>query len=80
MTGANVFMENNSSPVTITNFLSPYAGQMITIAFNDSNTTVQSNSNVRLQGNADFNGTSLDTLTLLNTNGMQWVEVTRSVN
>jgi len=80
VSGGNVFSVSNAAPTTITNFINASAGQMIILVFNDGNTTVQSGGAISLQGNTNFNGTSNDTLTLVNTNGMNWFEVTRSVN
>ena len=68
----------NASNTTITNFLDGHEGQIITLQFVDSNTTVKYTNNViELSGAADFSPTADDTLTLRNIAGV-WVEVSRT--
>lgn len=77
--GTNLLYISNGSPTkTITNFTGGVANQQLTLVFNDSFTTVQSNTNIRLSG-GNFTSTQFDTLTLLFT-GTEWVELSRSVN
>lgn len=74
-----VFVANNSSSTTITNFVDGIDGQEIVIYFNNGNTTIQNNANVKLAGAVNFVGTAADTLSLLNISGV-WYEKSRSVN
>lgn len=50
----NQFITDNSTPITVTNLLYPIVGQSITIIAGDSNTTIQNNSNIDLEGGIDF--------------------------
>jgi hypothetical protein len=73
-------VKNTSGPVTMTNLLDGKRDQLVILCFEDNNTTVQSGSNFRLAGGVSFNFTLLDMLTLLNVDGITWVEVSRSIN
>jgi hypothetical protein len=68
----------NGGGVTITNFDDGVTNQVITLFFNDSNTTVNRD-NCALAGGANFTGTANDTLTLMKSATI-WVEIARSVN
>jgi len=68
----------NSSPITITNFLNGIPGQIITLYFSDSNTTID-RSNCYLLGGLNFTSTAADTITLIYISGF-WYEVSRSIN
>lgn len=68
----------NSDPTTITNFDDAYDGQVITLYFSDSNTTIN-RSNAYLAGGANFVSTANDTLVLQKL-GSVWLEMSRSVN
>ena len=73
-------VHNSGGPVNMTNMLGGKRDQMITLRFEDNNTTVQNTANLRLAGAASKTFKILDTLTLLNVDGTTWVEVCRSVN
>ena len=51
---SNFFNTANSVATTITNFLNGYTGQVIYVLANDTNTTVQHNVNITLQGGVNF--------------------------
>jgi len=70
---------NSSAPVTITNFDGCRADDIKYIIFADSNTTIQHNANIALQGGADFIGIADDTIVLI-FDGSTWFELTRSLN
>jgi hypothetical protein len=74
----NVFTTANTGNPTITDFDGGAAGQTITIVFGDATTTVQDSGHLHLNGN--FTPSADDTLTLVNTNGTDWYEVSRSAN
>ncbi len=80
VTGHKIW-KTNTSVVTITNFNDAYDGKELTIIFVNSNITIQNNTNIKLAGGSDFNGSADDTLKLVydrNTN--VWFEVSRSIN
>jgi hypothetical protein len=68
----------NASATTITNFDDGYDGQVLTLKFADSNTTIN-RSNTYLAGNVDFTSSVDDTLVLRKI-GIYWFEVSRSLN
>lgn len=68
----------NSGATTITNFDDGYEGQVLTLHFTDSNTTIN-RSNAYLAGGVNFTSSIHDTLTLRQISG-KWYEVARSVN
>lgn len=68
----------NGGPTTITNFDDGYEGQVITLLFNDSNTTINRD-NAYLSGGTNFTSTANDMLTLRKY-GNFWIEIGRSVN
>lgn len=76
--GVSHMVVANSSPTSITNFTNAVTGQILTLLFNDANTTVTRN-NAYLSGGANFTSTANDTLTLIQNGGL-WYEVSRSVN
>jgi hypothetical protein len=76
--GVSLMIITNSSPTSITNFTNAVTGQILTLYFNDSNTTVTRN-NAYLSGGANFTSTVYDTLTLIYI-GPYWYEVSRSIN
>jgi hypothetical protein len=70
----------NSSPTSITNFTNAVNGQILTLQFTNSNTTITRN-NAYLSGGVNFVSTAADTLTLIyNGSDALWYEVCRSVN
>jgi hypothetical protein len=77
--GSNLLSITNTGATTITNFTNGTQNQVVTIYFNDGNTTIQSNANIRLTGGVDFTGTQYDTLRVFYT-GSVWLEISRSVN
>jgi hypothetical protein len=79
VSGTNLLSITNAAATTITNFTNGTQNQVVTIYFNDGNTTIQSNANIRLTGGVDFTGTQYDTLVLLYI-GSIWLEISRSVN
>lgn len=62
----------------VTNFLGGHAGQLISIRFGDGNSTVKA-TNIYLAGAVDMVGTGADQL-LLQYDGTNWREISRSVN
>jgi len=64
---------------TITDISDGVLGQEVVFVFLASNTTMQSNSGIRLMGSQNFQGSINDTLTLIYT-GSIWVEKCRSLN
>lgn len=69
---------NNSGPVTITNFTNGYTGQIITLYFTDTNTTVD-RSHCQLAGSVNFTSTTKSSLTLLKTSA-DWYEIGRTTS
>ena len=69
----------NTSNTTITNFDNAVDGQLVTLHFTNSNTTLQSNASVALSTGANFSATTDDTITLQFSSN-KWVELSRSVN
>jgi hypothetical protein len=78
VSNTNFLVIVNSSPTTITNLLDGVEGQVVTLWFNDSNTTVD-RSNAFLSGGVNFVSTVNDTLTLRKF-GSYWYEIARGVN
>jgi hypothetical protein len=76
--GASYMTIINSSPTTITNFTNAIQNQIITLKFDDSNTTIN-RSNAYLSLGLNFTSSATDTLTLIYI-GSLWYEVSRSVN
>jgi hypothetical protein len=76
--GVSCMVITNASPTTITNFTNAVSGQILTLIFTDSNTTVARN-NAYLSGGLNFTSTASDTLTLI-CSGTEWFEVSRSIN
>lgn len=68
----------NASGVTITNFANGIEGQVLTLVFADSNTSV-SRANAALAGGANFVSSASDTLTLVKGPG-PWLEIGRAAN
>lgn len=67
---------NNSGATTITNFDDFVEQTTFSLYFNDNNTTIQSNPNILLQGDADFEGKLYDIITFRKLpNG--WLEIAR---
>ena len=78
VTGVSYLAITNSSPTTITNFTGAIENQVITLYFNDSNTTIN-RSNAYLSLGLNFTSTAADMLTLIYING-NWYETARSIN
>jgi len=76
--GVSHMLITNSGATSITNFTNAVNGQILTLIFNDANTTVTRN-NAYLSGGVNFTSTANDTLTLIQNGGL-WYEVSRSVN
>jgi hypothetical protein len=68
----------NGGATTITNVDDGYQGQVLTLTFTDSNTTID-RTNAYLAGGTNFTSTANDILVLQKI-GSFWVEVSRSVN
>jgi hypothetical protein len=77
--GSRTAMATNSSATTVTDLLNGYKGQLLTVLFTDSNTTLQHGSNFKLAGGVDFVSTADDSITLVY-QGAHWQEVSRSLN
>jgi hypothetical protein len=77
--GLNLYYVSNSGSTTITNLTGGTQYQQLAIVFGNSNTIIQSNTNIRLNNGNNFVATNNDTLTLLFINSI-WVEICRSVN
>jgi hypothetical protein len=77
--GLNLCYISNTSSTTITDLTGGTNRQELLLYFEDDNTTIENNSNIKLNGGINFNGTTFDTLKLLYT-GTIWVELCRSVN
>jgi hypothetical protein len=79
--GCSFLSITNASPTTITNLDGPAEnGQVVTLFFNDSNTTINRD-NALLAGGSNFTGSASDTLTLRYISASSvWVELCRSVN
>jgi hypothetical protein len=80
VSGANYLIIDNSNVpagIIITDFTGGKLGQQLLLIFKDSNTTINSNTTIRLS--QPFISTNNDTLTLF-FDGSSWVEVSRSVN
>ena len=75
----NVFKTNNGRGTTIVNFTYGVESQQITIMTNDSNTTVEHNLDIKLNGSANFAMGSGDTLTLIKYDDGDWHEIARMV-
>jgi hypothetical protein len=73
--------KTNTSVVTITNFDDAYDGKELTIIFTNSNVTIQSNSNIKLENSLNFNGSTNDTIKLVyDRYNHIWFEQSRSLN
>jgi len=68
-----------SGTVTITNLDECRADDLKYIIFSNNNTTIQNNSNIKIQGGVDFNGNTGDTIVLIY-DGSSWYEISRSLN
>ncbi len=79
VSGGRVFRTTNTSATTITNFDDGADGQEIIIQVNDSNTTIQNNSNIKLQGGQNFTPAQYDTI-MLSKLSTYWLEESRSLN
>lgn len=77
--GLNWVASQPSAALIITNLLGGFTGDRLTIQATNSNTTVQNNANLLLQGSTNFVMTNNSTLTLLKTAGV-WVETSRSAH
>jgi len=81
VSGSNQFITANTGATSITNLDGTVDGQEIRILFNDGNTTIVSNTILRLAGGVDFVGTTKDVLKLMySPTTSDWYEVSRSVN
>lgn len=78
--GYRAWITANTGATVITNFPGADDGKEIVVVFRDNNTTITNNANIALQGGANFNGTTDDTMKLVFITGLGWFEVSRSVN
>jgi len=76
---ADVFAVANTGGITITAFDDGRVGQVLTLIFEDGNTTVADGANLHLAGGANFVSSADDVLVLI-FDGTHWYEVSRSVN
>jgi len=76
--GLDVLTLSPSSATTVSNFSGGTQGQILTLFFTNSNTTLK-NTNLFLQSAADFISTSSDSLTLIYLSGF-WRETGQSIN
>lgn len=74
----NKFIFSNTIATTITDFINGERGQEITIILNDTVTTIQNNSNIKLKGGVDFRPTNLLSNITLVRLGDKWIETTRT--
>jgi hypothetical protein len=72
--GKSLMLTANTAATTVTNLTNGYAGQVVTIRFNDSNTTVAHNSTIKLRGGANRIFTTGTTLTLISSSSV-WYEI-----
>lgn len=77
--GIDFLSITNSGATSITNLTNGESKQLVTLFFNDANTTITNNATIKLAGAVNFVSTANDTLTLRNLSGV-WYEVSRSVN
>ena len=78
--GVSHMYVTNTVSTSITNFTNAVNGQILTLIFNDSNTTITRN-NAYLFGGLNFTSTANDTLTLIySAPNSSWYEVCRSLN
>jgi hypothetical protein len=72
---------NPTSAIDITQVSDGEANQLITLYFENGNTTIKHNTWIRLTGGLDYTGTagSVLTLTKVNSSTAAWLEVSRSV-
>jgi len=68
---------SNARPTTISNLINGAVGQTVVLRFLDGNTTVD-HTQIRLTGGVDFISTPNATLVLVQDNGRQWDELSRS--
>jgi hypothetical protein len=73
----NVMLINNAGATTMTNITDGVDGQVLFLAFNNANTTVQHNASVVLNDGADWTPGGNSTLTLAYVAG-KWREIGRS--
>jgi hypothetical protein len=77
--GGEHFKTANTGATVITNFDDPANepgadGQKITILFQDTNTTIQHNANINLQGGIDFGASAVGDIMHLVYDGSRWEE------
>jgi len=78
--GGAIFRTNNTVSVTISQFTGGRAGQVITVIFNDNNTTISHNTGyIALSGSTNWSPSANDTITLIY-DGNKWIELYRSDN
>jgi hypothetical protein len=75
----NLLYLANSAVRTITNFASARPNQLLTLVFENGNTTIVNGAPIKLAGGVNFAGKADDSLVLLFTTSGIWVEVGRSV-
>ena len=79
--GVETALASNSTSTTITNFDNARDGQKFTIIFTNGNTTIASNTVIRLASGSNFTGSQYDTLTLVYSSSTgDFHEIGRSVN
>lgn len=77
-TTARLYRTGNTKPTIITNFDDGHDEQDIVILFGDSETTIDSNENIKLMGELPLEGLPYDTITLRYKDKV-WVEVKRTL-
>lgn len=73
-----VFFSNSATLLTITDLKYGSLGQVITILFNNSNTTIQNNAKLLLSGGANFVGGAGKSISLIKTGLDTWNEIGRT--
>jgi len=82
--GINVLLITNSAAQNITDFTSGYAGQVVTVIFSNSNSTIYDSAGApagtfELSSGTSFTGDANDTIVFIK-RGASWIELLRSVN
>ena len=71
------FKTANTVATTITNFDGGSLGQLIMILFDDNNTKIQENANIKMQDGLDFDAVQYDSIWFIKWSATLWVEVGR---
>jgi hypothetical protein len=77
VSGYKTYMVSNTSSTTIANFDGGSVGHRILLLFDNGNTTIESNSNIMLQSEENFDPIQYDSLELVRWSATLWVEIGR---